>query len=58
MDGERISSEDRVGGRERETDESVKDQGDVGCFLFVWKGTVHHEFVPLGQIINSCTRKF
>jgi len=33
-------------------DESVKDQGVVG-FFFYWKGTVHHEFVPSGQMVNK-----
>jgi hypothetical protein len=39
------------------TDESVRDQGEVGC-VFDWKGIVHHEFVPRGHIMNSCTRSF
>ena len=33
-------------------DESVKDQGVVGC-VFDWKGIVHHEFVPRGQMVNK-----
>ena len=32
-------------------DESVKDQGDV--VFFDWKGIVHHEFVPRGQMVNK-----
>jgi len=38
---------------QKSTDESVKDQGDVGCVFFVWKGVVHHEFVPRGQMVNK-----
>ena len=34
------------------THESIKDQGDVGC-VFDWKGIVHHEFVPRGQMGNK-----
>jgi hypothetical protein len=34
------------------TDGSVKDQGNVGC-VFYWKGIVHHEFVPSGQMVNK-----
>jgi len=26
--------------------------------FFDWKRVVHHEFVPRGQMVNSCTRKF
>ena len=37
---------------QKRTDESVKDQGDVGC-VFNWKGTVHHEFVSRGQMVNK-----
>jgi len=33
-------------------DESVKGQVDVGC-VFDWKGIVHHEFVPRGQMVNK-----
>ena len=33
-------------------DESVKDQGVVGCD-FDWKGNVRHEFVPHGQMVNK-----
>jgi len=32
-------------------DESVKDQGVVGCALD-WKDIVHHEFIPRGQMVN------
>ena len=32
----------------KSTDESVKDQGDVGCVFLNWKGIVLHEFVPRG----------
>jgi hypothetical protein len=35
----------------KSTDESVRDQGDV--FIFNWKGIVHHEFVPRGQMVNK-----
>ena len=41
----------------KSTDESVIDQGDVG-FIFKSETIVHHEFVPRGQTVNSCTRKF
>ena len=34
------------------TDDSVKDQGDVR-YVFDWKGIVHHEFVPRGQMVNK-----
>ncbi len=37
---------------QKSTHESVKDQGDVGC-VFDWKGIVHHEFVPRGQMVNK-----
>jgi len=33
-------------------DESVKDQGVVGC-VFDWKGIVYHEIVPCGQMVNK-----
>jgi len=33
-------------------DDSVKDQGDIVVF-FDWKGIVHHEFVPRGQMVNK-----
>ena len=46
MDGERVSSS------KKGTHESVKDQGDVGC-VFDWKGIVHHEFLPRGQMVNK-----
>jgi hypothetical protein len=26
--------------------------------FFDWKGTVHHEFVPCGQMVDSFIRKF
>jgi len=39
--------------QKKSTDESVKDQGDVGFFFFFWKGIVHHEFVPRGQMVNK-----
>jgi len=46
--GERFSS------TKKSTDESVKDQGVVGCVFFLnWKGTAHHEFVPCGQMVNK-----
>jgi len=47
VDGERISY------TKKSTDESVKDQGVVSCFFFDWKGTVNHEFVPRGQMVNK-----
>jgi hypothetical protein len=51
--GEKVSS------AKKSTDEAVKFQGVVGCvFFFYWKGIVHHEYVPRGQMVNSCTRKF
>ena len=37
---------------QKSTGESVKDEGVVG-FFFYWKGTVHHEFVPRGQMVNK-----
>ena len=37
---------------QKDTDESFKDQGVVGC-VFDWKGIVHHEFVPRGQMVNK-----
>jgi len=36
---------------QKDTDESVKDQGVVGC-VFGWKGIVHHKFVPRGKMVN------
>ena len=38
----------KVSSTKKRKDESVKDQGDVGCVFFYWKGIVHHEFVPRG----------
>ena len=46
MDGERVSLTKKI------TDESVKDQGMLVVFSD-WKGTVHHEFVPSGQMVNK-----
>ena len=46
MNGERIPSNKEI------TDKSAKDQGDVDC-VFDWKGTVHHKFVPHGQMVNT-----
>jgi len=37
---------------QKSMDESVKDQGDVGC-AFDWKGIVHQEFVPRSQMGNK-----
>ena len=33
----------------KSTDESAKDEGIDG-FFFYWKGIVHQEFVPRGQM--------
>jgi len=38
--------------RPKKADESVKDQGDVGC-VFDWKGIVYHEFVTRDQMVNK-----
>jgi len=37
---------------ERKKVGSIKDQDVVGC-VFDWKGIVHHEFVPRGQMVNK-----
>jgi len=34
------------------TDVSVKFKGVFGC-VFDWKGIVHHEFLPRGQMLNK-----
>ena len=32
---------------------SLKCEGDVDRFFLDWKGIVHHEFVPRGEIVNK-----
>ena len=43
---------------QKSTNDSVKDQGEIGC-VFDWKGIVHQEFIPRGQMVNKqlyCTK--
>ena len=40
--------------KKKSTDVLVKDQGDAGSVSFFnWKGIVHQEFVPRGQLVNK-----
>jgi hypothetical protein len=39
--------------KKKSMDESVGDQGDVGCVFFYWKGTVHDELVPCGHMVSK-----
>ena len=36
---------------QKSTDQSFEDQGFIG--FFYWKGIVHHEFLPRGQMVNK-----
>jgi len=48
VDGERVSST-----KKKSTDESVKKIKVMLVVFFDWKGTVHHEFAPRGQMVNK-----